>query len=243
MNSVKNRAERAIFLAAGFGSRLLPITATTPKPLVKVNGVRIIDTMIDACLAADISEIYIVRGYLKEHFDCLLDKYPMIHFLDNPVYATTNNISSAFIARRLLENAYIFEADLFLCNPGLIRKYHLSSDVIGIPVESTEDWCLLADEQGNVASEQLGGCQSPGKRNCYQMVGIYYFTAADGKRLKNHLKRTYAVVPDGKQRYWETVPNQVFQGSYKIRILPCAPADIVEIDTFDELKAVDRSYL
>ena len=50
------RAKRAIFIAAGFGSRLVPITFNTPKPLVRVHGVRIIDTLLDACLAAGINE-------------------------------------------------------------------------------------------------------------------------------------------------------------------------------------------
>ena len=35
------RAKRAIFIAAGFGSRLVPITFNTPKPLVRIHGVRI----------------------------------------------------------------------------------------------------------------------------------------------------------------------------------------------------------
>ena len=55
------RAKRAIFIAAGFGTRLVPITFNTPKPLVRVHGVRIIDHLIDACLEAGINEIYIVR--------------------------------------------------------------------------------------------------------------------------------------------------------------------------------------
>ena len=57
------RVKRAIFIAAGFGSRLVPITLNTPKPLVRVNGKRIIDSLLDAVIAAGIEEIYIVRGY------------------------------------------------------------------------------------------------------------------------------------------------------------------------------------
>ena len=75
------RAKRAIFIAAGFGTRLVPITLNTPKPLVRVHGVRIIDRLIDACLSAGIEEIYVVRGYLAELFDQLLYKYPTIKFL------------------------------------------------------------------------------------------------------------------------------------------------------------------
>ena len=104
------RAKRAVFIAAGFGSRLVPITFNTPKPLVRVHGVRIIDRLIDACLGAGINEIYIVRGYLGELFDQLLYKYPMIKFLENPVYNEANNISSALVARYMLSNAYVFEA-------------------------------------------------------------------------------------------------------------------------------------
>ena len=66
------RVKRAIFIAAGFGTRLVPITFNTPKPLVRVHGIRIIDRLIDACLLAGINEIYIVRGYLSELFDQLL---------------------------------------------------------------------------------------------------------------------------------------------------------------------------
>ena len=69
------RVKRAIFIAAGFGSRLAPITFNTPKPLVRVHGKRIIDSLLDACLEIGINDIYIVRGYLAEQFDQLLYKY------------------------------------------------------------------------------------------------------------------------------------------------------------------------
>ncbi|MBQ9008059.1 MAG: NTP transferase domain-containing protein [Clostridia bacterium] len=74
--------KRAVFLAAGLGTRLAPITLNTPKALVRVHGVRFIDRLLDACLAAGLNELYVVRGYLSEQFDQLLSKYPMIHFLE-----------------------------------------------------------------------------------------------------------------------------------------------------------------
>ena len=43
-----HKVERAIILAAGIGKRMNPVTLKTPKPLVKVNGVRMIDTIIKA---------------------------------------------------------------------------------------------------------------------------------------------------------------------------------------------------
>ena len=228
-------AKRAIFIAAGFGSRLVPVTLNTPKPLVRVNGKRIIDTLIDAVLAAGINEIYIVRGYLAEQFDQLLYKYPMIRFLENPSYNEANNISSAMVARYLLQNAYVFESDLIISNPSIIKKYHYSSDVLGIWKDRTDDWCLDTDKDGFVKEEKVGGL------NTYQMVGIYYWNAADGAKLSEHIKEAY-LAPGGKERYWETVPNQAYKGQYRVYVRPCSDEDIVEIDTFRELKAIDKSY-
>lgn len=229
------RVKRAIFIAAGFGSRLVPITLNTPKPLVRVNGTRIIDTLLDACLKAGIDDIYIVRGYLAEQFDQLLYKYPMLKFIENPAYNEANNISSAVMARELLQNAYVFESDLLIANPDIIKKYHYTSDVLGIWKERTDDWCLDVDKDGFVKEEKVGGY------NTYQMVGIYYWNAADGAALKDHLLEAYEQ-PGGKERYWETVPNVVFKGKYKVAVRPCLDEDIVEIDTFRELKAIDKTY-
>jgi len=229
------RAKRAVFIAAGFGSRLVPVTLNTPKPLVRVNGTRIIDTLIDACLEAGIDDIYIVRGYLAEQFDQLLYKYPMIKFLENPSYNEANNISSAMVARYLLQNSYVFEADLLLSNPAIITKYHYTSDVLGIYKDRTDDWCLTTDKNGFVVDELVGGL------NCHQMVGIYYLNSHDGAKFSEHVKEAF-LAPGGKELYWETVMNRVFKGQYKILVRACEEKDIVEIDTFRELKAIDKSY-
>lgn len=228
------RAKRAIFIAAGFGSRLVPITLNTPKPLVRVNGRRLIDTMLDACLEAGISEIYIVRGYLAEQFDQLLYKYPMIKFIENPSYNEANNISSAMAARFLMQDAYVLESDLLVSNPKIIRKYNYSSNVLGLWKERTDDWCVT-EKDGYVDEEKVGGL------NCYQMYGVYYLNSSDGARLAEDIKTAY-LSPGGKEMYWEQVANVMFRGKYKIEIVECKEDDIVEIDTFRELKALDKTY-
>ena len=229
------RVKRAIFLAAGFGSRMVPITFNTPKPLVRVNGVRMIDTLLDAVVAAEIPEIVIVRGYLGEQFDQLLYKYPQIKFVENPIYNEANNISSAMCVRYLLQNAYVLEADLVLSNPKLIRKYEYSSNFLGIPVEVTDDWCVLTDNNGIITDEVVGG------RNCHQMVGISYWDAEAGAMLANDLNDVYAS-PGGKERYWEQTAFVYKKEHYAVAVRECAFDDIVEIDSFNELKRIDPLY-
>ena len=186
------RVKRAVFIAAGFGTRLVPVTLNTPKPLVRVNGRRIIDSLIDACLAAGITEIYVVRGYLAEQFDQLLYKYPMIRFLENPAYNEANNISSALCARHLLSGAYVFEADLVLHNPRLIQPYQYASNFLAIPKERTDDWCFTVRD-GVITEEKVGGL------NCWQMVGISYWDEDDGRKLYEDIRATY-MMPGGKER-------------------------------------------
>ena len=229
------RVKRAIFLAAGFGSRMVPITFNTPKPLVRVHGTRMIDTLLDAVVAAGIPEIVIVRGYLGEQFDQLLYKYPQIKFVENPIYNEANNISSAVCVRYLFQNAYVLEADLVLSNPKLIRKYEYSSNILGIPVEVTDDWCLHTDSNGVVVEECVGG------RNCHQMVGISYWDAESGARLADDLHEVYTS-PGGKERYWEQVALVYKKDHYQVSVRECAADDIVEIDSFNELKKIDPLY-
>ena len=228
------RVKRAVFIAAGFGSRMVPITLNTPKPLVRVNGVRIIDRLIDACLRADINEIYIVRGYLAEQFDQLLYKYPMIRFLENPAYNEANNISSAFVARYMLSNAYVFESDLLLSNPDIIKKYHYTSNFLGVKKDRTDDWCFTVKD-GIITEEKIGGT------NCWQMMGISYWNEADGHRLSQDIAAVYAT-PGGKERYWEQVPLVYAKEHYAVEPRECFESDIVEIDTFRELKEIDKVY-
>jgi len=228
------RAKRAIFIAAGFGSRLVPITFNTPKPLVRVHGKRIIDSLIDACLEAGINEIYIVRGYLAEQFDQLLYKYPMIKFLENPIYNEANNISSSLVARYMLSNAYVFEADLLISNPKIIKKYHYTSDFLAIKKDRTDDWCFEVKD-GIITEEKVGG------ENCWQMVGISYWSEMDGNKLSQDIPEVYSM-PGGKERYWEQVPLVYRKENYAVEVCECYEEDIVEIDTFRELKAIDKTY-
>ncbi len=230
------RVRRAIFIAAGFGSRLAPITFNTPKPLVRVHGVRIIDRLIDACLAVGIDEIYIVRGYLAEQFEQLLYKYPMIKFLENPVYNEANNISSALVAKSMLSNAYVIEADLLLSNPDIIKKYHFRSNFLGIKKERSDDWCFKA-KNGIIMEQQVGGEGD----DIWQMVGISYWDRRDGQMLSEDIPAVYSS-PGGRERYWEQVPLRYCRDHYKVEVCECFEPDIVEIDTFKELKAIDSAY-
>ena len=231
-----SKVQRAVFLAAGKGTRMSPITDNIPKPLVKVKGHPIICTLLDAVVAAGIEEIYIVRGYLGKKFDCLLKGYPQIRFIDNPDYDKANNISSIVVAADYLENAYIIESDLLLKKTDLITSEQEKSNYLVIPRIKTDDWCFYTNEDSVIMKMAVGG------ENCQQMVGISYWTAEDGARLAKRAKELYAN-PVNHQLYWDEIALSKFLPEFTIRVRQCQQDDIIEIDTLAELQKLDSSYI
>ena len=229
------RVKRAIIIAAGFGSRLIPVTLETPKSLIPIFGKRVIDTLLDQLEAADIREVYIVRGYKSEQFDALAEKYPFIRFIENPLYNTTNNISSVYAAREYIDNTYICEGDLYLNTPGVIRKYQYATNYLGAYVRETEDWCFYKTN-GYISKMAIGG------ENCYHMMGISYWDADDSRKLARYVEEVYNS-RGGKENYWDNVPLKIHKKDFRIEIRECAKSDVTEIDTFDELKAFDPNYI
>lgn len=229
------RTKRVIFMAAGFGSRLRPVTLEIAKPLVKVNGVRIIDTLIDGAMAAGIEEIIVVCGYLGEQFAQLKEKYPHIKLVTNPIYDKANNIASVHLVRDRLQNTYISEADLLL-HKQVFDKYVFRSCYLGIPTDETDDWYFKTNDQGTICELGIGS------KDCYRMLGISYWDREDGAKLNEHIDATFKM-PGGKDEDWCYVPLVSFKDEYKVYVRECAMDDIEEIDTYDELCAIDPSYL
>lgn len=229
------RVKRAVFIAAGFGSRLVPITFNTPKPLIRVNGTRIIDTLLDAVREAEIPEVIIVRGYLGEQFEQLLHKYHNIKFYDNKDYNVSNNIYSTLLVKEHLQNAYVFEADLILHNSSLIRKYEYESNFLGVPVKRTDDWCFTVNKKKIIQEIKLGG------EECYQAIGISYWNEEDGKKLSSDIEDIYKT-PGGKERFWEQVPLNYRSENYNVRLRECGKNDVIEIDTYQDLQNEDLLY-
>ncbi len=228
------QVDRAVIMAAGFGSRMVPITLERPKPLVKINGKRIIDTLLDSLIKKDIKEIYIVTGYKKELFNELLSKYPFLKLIENDNYNNTNNISSIIKALPHIDNCYICEADFFITNSNIISKYHFASNYLGVYVNETNDWCFKRDSYYAVDYKK-------GNVNCYQAFGISYWNKEDSKKIRTLLPKIYKT-KEGKQEFWESCVFNYYKDIFNVEINMCSKFDIVEIDNYNELIEIDSSY-
>ena len=231
-----NKVRRAIIMAAGIGSRLRPITLHTPKPLVKVHGVRMIDTVLRGLLEQGIAEIYIVVGSRKEQFAALKRDYPQIKLIENPYYAECNNISSLFAAREHLEDAMILDGDLIIRNPAVLSRAFERSGYNAIWTDGqTEEWLMQA-ENGMVRS-----CSRTGGSGGWQLFSISRWTQDDGRKLKRLLELEF-LEKRNRQIYWDDVPMFCHFQEFQLQVYPMQPEDVIEIDSFAELAALDAAY-
>ena len=231
-----NRVERAVILAAGLGSRLQPLTLTTPKPLLAVCGVRFIDSIICGLHKQGINEIYVVVGHLKECFECLEREYRGLRLIENPFYETCNNISSLYVARDHLENAIILDGDQFIYNDAVLRKDFLRSGYNAVWTEEpTGEWLLT------VENDLIVDCSRTGGRGGWQLYSISRWTAADGKKLRKHLETTFPL-RQYKQLFWDDLALFLYPDDFKLGIMPMQKEDVTEVDSLEELVCLDASY-
>ena len=230
----------AILMASGLGSRMRPLTNTTPKPLIKVNNTPMIETVINALDMAGVEQIFVVVGYLGEQFKYLTDKYSNVSIINNTDYETVNNISSIYYAREEMKKSdvYICEADLYISDADILQCIDKSkSGYCGIMVEGhSDDWVFEQDPDGIITRVGKVG------DNCFNMCGLSYFNKEQALLIANEIERIYGNKGQYEDLFWDDVVNSIIN-KLNLTVFPVDANQIVEIDTVEELEAINKRFI
>ena len=232
------RVDGAVILAAGFGSRFVPLTYERPKGLLKVNGERMIERQIRQLREVGITDITLVVGYLKEAFEYLIDLYG-VKLLYNPDFSTMNNISSVYHAASLFEgrNMYLLSSDNWM-RENLFHTYEPGSWYAAVHVSGeTREWVLHYNKKEVITGVEVGG------RDADVMYGPVYLSRAFSAALLPALKEAYRT-PGKEQYYWENVYLDLLAAKKAPPLSVNLQPDgvIYEFENLEELRAFDASY-
>lgn len=231
-----NKVRRAIIMAAGYGSRMKPLTLTTPKPLIKVNGIPMIESVINALHDNSINEIYIVVGYLKEKFVYLTQKFDSIRLIENPYYQKYNNISSLYVAREYLEDVIILDGDQIINNSKILKPEFGFSGYNCVKInQPSDEWVMQVDKNKIVTK-----CFRDGSNSGYQLYSISRWSSEDGHRLKKLLEIEFS--KGNTNIYWDDIAMFCYPEQFKLGIYEMQSSDVLELDNIQQLAQVDSSY-
>lgn len=232
---------KALILAAGFGSRLAPITDNCPKSLVPVNGKPILIKQIENLLENGINDITVVSGYKAEILEkAVKEKYSEIKIINSVDYATTNNMYSAYLGKDTFygEEFLMMNADVFF-DASVIKSLlafkgenAIVTDIGTYMEESMkviEKDGRLVEIAKTVTEEDALGCS----------IDVYKFSATGGKAFFN---KCAEYIEDMKElKKWSEVALNDILSEVKFEACPL-DGRWLEIDNHDDLAAAEKLF-
>lgn len=236
---------QAIILAAGMGKRLGELTRNNTKCMVEVNGVKLIDRVINQLTRLGLERLILVIGYegkkLQEYIGNRYDGKIRIEYIVNPIYDKTNNIYSLALAKEelckddtlLLESDLIFEdsmLDLIVNHPdrdlALVAKY-----------ESWMDGTMVClDQERNIINfvpKEAFDYQSADKY--YKTVNIYKFSREFSSNCYVPFLDAYCKVMGNNEYYEQVLRVLVLMHHSTLKALPITNEKWYEIDDVQDL--------
>ncbi len=231
----------ALLLAAGTGSRLAPLTDMTPKCLVPVNEISILERLIHSLQVHNFKRLVVVVGHQA---DCIRNFLGTraggmeITYINSPLYKTTNNIYSLWLARKAIDEPFLLiESDLIF-DPEMLKDM-LHPDRIA--VAGLQPWMdgttVTINSRQEIEAFYCGAHKHD--KNHYKTVNIYSLSSITWQILRQRLDQHISDnMVDG---YYETVfADMVNEGCLSFTPVFFDAKRWYEIDTIADLRAAEQ---
>lgn len=234
-----------VILAAGLGSRLRPLTDTTPKCLLDVGGVTLLERQLYRLAAAGVKKSVVVVGYLQDHIEAYFRRVPApleVVLAPNPVYATTGNCLSVLAARRQVGDAgiLIIDGDVVLTGDALDRLLADPAPCSVLLDRETqlgdEEMKALLDERGRIVtlSKKLPPPQCAG-----ESIGVNKVGGAGLALLWRELEQ---MERGDAQGYYEDAFQRLIDAGTEFRTVPIGHHEWTEIDDLADLEDARQRF-
>ena len=237
-----------IILAAGMGTRLMPITKDLPKCLVPINGKSILQWQINIARSIGIDNIVVITGFQNEAINL-----PEITTVHNHEFASSNMVYSLFCAEEIMETEFIVSYGDILYSPDVLEKLIESKQPISVVVDDgwqeywrerfenpLDDAESLKINNGKIYS--IG--QKPNDINEIesQYIGLIHVKSSGKTKLVNAYKTLYEVDQyQAKHMYMTDLLQILTQDPVGI-----SPIHInrnwLEIDSLNDLKIAEKYF-
>ena len=237
-----NRVTTALLLAAGSGNRLQPLTDSIPKCLIEINGRPILERLIDNLCDNGFKRLVIVVGYMHHCIRRFVNEYAgdlTIEFITNPLYQTTNNIYSLWLARNNIQESFLLvESDLVFESSQLEGLLYPNK----IAISRMQPWMngttITIDSLNRVQAFGMGG-NGYTEITRYKTVNIYSLSDSTWRKV---VERLELHISSGKvNEYYEVVfKEMIADGSLSMDGVFFDPERWYEIDTPADLANAER---
>ena len=223
----QKKPKNAIILAAGYGMRMVPINLETPKGLLMVNGEPLIERLIKQLHEAEIHDIAVVVGFMKEKYEYLIDEYG-VDLVVNTDYASKNNLHSMKLVAERLSNTYVVPCDIWCeCNPFSKHEFY--------------SWYMvseLVDDDSTVrVNRKMELVTVPSENGGNAMIGIAYLQGQDAELARENIIELSKNTRNDES-FWEEAlytKDRMFISAKVVR-----SDAVVEINTYEQLRELDN---
>lgn len=242
---------QAVILADTMGRRLGDYTSDIPKCMVEVNSVRLIDRVIGQLKCLGVERIIIVDGYkseiLRNHVEEVCKDIPIL-FIENDLYASTNNIFSLWLAINYLldDDTILLESDLIF-DGELLRNLWESPYKDAALISKYKEWMngtmVEIDAEDNIVKFiPKDRFKDNETHRYYKTVNIYKFSPEFIVRYLLPFLEAY-MNAFGTDDYYEEVLRIITSaGKYFIKGVPSGALQWYEIDDIEDLANAARIF-
>ncbi|MFH1850630.1 MAG: sugar phosphate nucleotidyltransferase [archaeon] len=219
----------ALILAAGDGTRLHPATRDTPKVMLKIWGVPILERSLYNLRAAGVRRIVIAVGYkaavIRRHFGNSWDGMTIEYVRSN--WVGDGIMKSAVAAESRMNGRFILLSGDSIPSEELLKKAIKARGDIVVTVRNSDEDGIVAKVAGQNIVTQIGMREEIGDPD-FTVAGVSVCTPDFFKAARACLSRNKAHRSDPIQ--W------MIEQKYQITSVNISKNTLIEIDTFDDLK-------